>query len=158
MHQGVTAWVGSLAVVMAVWVAAGCGAAPQAAQGAVPWTSAEALAPADLVKALGAGGRAPTIVYVGFRALYHPGHIPGASFHGPASEPGGLEDLRRWAATLPKDAPLVIYCGCCPFDQCPNVVPAYRALRDLGFTKVRVLMLPTSFATDWVDKGYPVER
>jgi hypothetical protein len=23
---------------------------------------------------------------------------------------------------------------------------------------VRVLVLPTSFATDWVDKGYPIQK
>ena len=143
---------------MVVWAQVGCGAAPPAAAGGAPWTADEALAPADLVKMLGPGGTAPNVVYVGYRALYHPGHIPGASFHGPASEPAGIEDLQRWASSLAKDAPLVIYCGCCPFDHCPNVVPAYHALRQMGFTKLRVLILPTNFATDWVDKGYPIER
>jgi hypothetical protein len=97
-------------------------------------------------------------VYVGFRALYRPGHIPGATFHGPASDAAGLADLKQWAATQPKGAPLVVYCGCCPFEQCPNVVPAYRALREMGFTKLRILLLPTSFEVDWVQKGLPIEH
>ena len=28
----------------------------------------------------------------------------------------------------------------------------------MGFTKVRILDLPANFATDWVEKGYPVDR
>lgn len=41
--------------------------------------------------------------------------------------------------------------------ECPNVRPAFTALRDMGFTHLRVLMLPNNFAADWVDKHYPVE-
>jgi hypothetical protein len=28
----------------------------------------------------------------------------------------------------------------------------------MGFTHLRVLVLPKSFAEDWADKGYPVEK
>jgi hypothetical protein len=42
--------------------------------------------------------------------------------------------------------------------QCPNVRPAYKRLKDLGFTRVRVLILPTNFQTDWAARGYAVER
>jgi len=52
----------------------------------------------------------------------------------------------------------VIYCGCCPFDHCPNIRPAYTALNAMGFKKLRVLVLPTNFATDWVDKGFPMQK
>ena len=122
-----------------------------------PWTRSDLIDPEDLVKSLSAPDR-PTIVYVGFKALYHPGHIPGATFHGPASQPEGLDDLKRFAQALPRSAMLVIYCGCCPFEHCPNVTPAFSALRAMGFTKVRILDLPANFATDWVEKGYPVDR
>ncbi len=30
--------------------------------------------------------------------------------------------------------------------------------RDMGFTHLRVLVLPDNFGTDWAAKGYPVER
>ena len=129
----------------------------QSADRATPWTRSDLIAPADLVKSLTSPAR-PTIVYVGFKALYHPGHIPGATYHGPASQPEGLDDLKRFAAALPREALLVIYCGCCPFEHCPNVTPAFAALRAMGFTKVRILDLPTNFATDWVEKGFPVDR
>ncbi len=28
----------------------------------------------------------------------------------------------------------------------------------MGFTRLRVLMLPNDFNTDWISKGYPVEK
>jgi rhodanese-related sulfurtransferase len=95
---------------------------------------------------------------VGFKALFHPGHIPGATMQGPASTPEGLEALRKWAQSLPRDAVVVIYCGCCPLVHCPNVRPAFSALKAMGFTNVRVLELATNFGADWVEKGYPVDR
>lgn len=125
-----------------------------------PWSKAQVLLPADFAGELGnaKGESAPTIVYVGFRTLFEGGHVPGASFHGTASTEKGLAELKKWIATLPRTTNLVIYCGCCPFDHCPNIRPAYTALHDMGFTHVRVLVLPTSFAVDWVEKGYPMQK
>ncbi len=116
--------------------------------------------PKDLARelaSLGADPR-PTILYVGFRTLFAGGHIPGAIYHGSASTPQGLADIRNWAASLPRTTNLVIYCGCCPFERCPNIRPAFTLLRDLGFTHLRVLHLPTSFAIDWADKNYAIEK
>jgi thiosulfate/3-mercaptopyruvate sulfurtransferase len=125
-----------------------------------PWTKGQVFAAADLVRELpnSKGGTAPAIVYVGFRTLFEGGHVPLASFHGTASKEAGLRELRTWAGALPRSTNLVIYCGCCPFDRCPNIRPAYTAVHDLGFTHVRVLVLPTSFAADWVEKGYPIRK
>jgi thiosulfate/3-mercaptopyruvate sulfurtransferase len=125
-----------------------------------PWTNAQVLEAADLVHELGnsKGGTAPDIVYVGFRTLFAGGHVPSASFHGTASKEEGLRELKKWAGALPRSTNLVIYCGCCPFDRCPNIRPAYTAVHDLGFTHVRVLVLPTSFAADWVEKGYLMQK
>src|SRR2546430_10801412 len=63
----------------------------------------------------------PTVVFVGFRSLYVGGHVPGAAFHGTASTDQGLAELQAWAAIVPRSTDLVIYCGCCPFDKCPNI-------------------------------------
>jgi thiosulfate/3-mercaptopyruvate sulfurtransferase len=125
-----------------------------------PWTSAQVLLPADFVGQLGTGydAGAPKIIYVGFRTLFEGGHIPGASFYGTASKEEGLAELKKRVAAQPRAAAVVIYCGCCPFDRCPNIRPAYAALRDMGFTHIRVLVLPTSFAADWVEKGYPMQK
>ena len=125
-----------------------------------PWTSADTIQSADLVYELAGakGANSPTIVYVGFRTLFEGGHVPDASFHGTTSKEEGLAELKKWLATLPRSANLVIYCGCCPFDRCPNIRPAYKAVHEMGFTHVRVLVLPTSFAVDWVEKGYPMQK
>jgi thiosulfate/3-mercaptopyruvate sulfurtransferase len=127
---------------------------------AEPWKDGQVLHAADLVREIGntKDDGAPTIIYVGFRTLFEGGHIPAASFHGTASKEEGLAELKKWVASLPRSTNLVVYCGCCPFDRCPNIRPAYAALHEMGFTHVRVLVLPTSFAADWVEKGYPIEK
>jgi hypothetical protein len=51
-----------------------------------------------------------------------------------------------------------VYCGCCPLDRCPNLRPAFTALHDMGFTHLRVLLIPTNFYTDWVKPGFPFEK
>jgi hypothetical protein len=124
-----------------------------------PWTNSQTVQAVDLARELtDKSSTLPTVVYVGFHTLFGGGHIPGASFHGSASSEQGLSDLKKWADTLPRSADLVIYCGCCPIEKCPNIRPAFAALRDMGFKKLRVLVLPTSFAVDWVDKGYPTQK
>jgi thiosulfate/3-mercaptopyruvate sulfurtransferase len=124
-----------------------------------PWTAERIVQPAELARELGdKNGAQPIIVYVGFRTLFAGGHIPGATFHGSASTEQGLSDLRKWAEGLPRTADMVIYCGCCPFEKCPNIRPAFTALDKMGFKRLRVLFLPTNFATDWAEKDYPMEK
>jgi len=98
------------------------------------------------------------ILHVGFNVLYRPSHIPGSIYAGPGSKPEGIEVLKKAVAAEPHDRDIVIYCGCCPWDKCPNVKPALAALREMGFTHVRALVIPENFKTDWSDKNYPVER
>jgi hypothetical protein len=57
-----------------------------------------------------------------------------------------------------RDRELLVYCGCCPSNVCPNIRPAVKALEDMGFKNVKVLHLPHSFRLDWVNKGFPVEK
>lgn len=134
--------------------------APKAQSESDPWAAAETVAPADLVKELGDPDPAkrPVVACVGFKFLYDGGHVPGASYHGPASKDEGLADLKAWAQGLPKSSNVVLYCGCCPMVRCPNLRPAFAALHGEGFARLRVLLLPTNFATDWAGKGYPVEK
>ncbi len=44
-----------------------------------------------------------------------------------------------------------------PLEPLP-VKPAYAALHNLGFTKLKVLYIPDNLETDWVNEGYPVEK
>jgi len=123
-----------------------------------PWTKEQTLQPTDLVKELENSKIAPTVVFVGFNRLYSAGHIKDTQYHGTASNDEGLKELTSWAGSLPRATNLVIYCGCCPMDRCPNIRPAFKALQNLGFKSVRVLLLPTNFATDWADKGLPYNK
>jgi len=126
------------------------------AQTSDPWTQAELLPTASLAAQLKAG-QTPTIFSVAFPVLYRNRHLPHAIDAGPGSKPQGIEALKKGVAALPKDADIVIYCGCCPMVKCPNIRPAYRALKELGFTHVRVLDVPENMHTDWYSKNYPWE-
>jgi hypothetical protein len=98
------------------------------------------------------------VLYIGPAKLFGQGRIPGARNVGEAGDDDGRRALSAALASVPKDTEIVLYCGCCPVRSCPNVRPASAALRALGRPNARVLDLPTRFATDWADKGYPVER
>jgi thiosulfate/3-mercaptopyruvate sulfurtransferase len=121
-----------------------------------PWGT-NTVKPADLVTELASADK-PVVVCTAPPFMYRVSHIPGAVLQGPASSPDVLGELTAWAQPLPRSTNLVIYCGCCPLEHCPNLRPAYTALKGLGFTRLRVLILANNFGTDWVDRGYPVER
>jgi thiosulfate/3-mercaptopyruvate sulfurtransferase len=123
-----------------------------------PWTAAQTVQPADFAKELVGGKSKPTILFVGFQRLYSAGHIKGAQYHGSGGRTEGLAEIKKWAEPLPRSTNLVIYCGCCPLDHCPNLRPAFTALHKMGFSKLRALILPSSFAVDWADKGLPYEK
>jgi thiosulfate/3-mercaptopyruvate sulfurtransferase len=120
--------------------------------------SPELIQPEELAKVLKSSVAKPIVFNVGPRLIYVQAHIRGAEFIGPTAKPEGLEKLRARAASLPRDSFLVIYCGCCPWEHCPNIRPAYKELKQMGFTRVKVLYIATSFGTDWVDKGYPAAK
>lgn len=117
--------------------------------------SPQLIQPTELAQAMKSAQK-PVVLYVGPKAFFIQAHIPGSEYLGPMTKPEGLEKLRARVASLPKDSEVVIYCGCCPWDHCPNIRPAYSALKKAGFTKARVLYLATSFGVDWKDKGLPV--
>jgi rhodanese-related sulfurtransferase len=100
------------------------------AQNPVNWTKDQLLEPHELASVLTSGKKLPAIFSVG----------PGASI--PQS----------------KDASIVLYCGCCPFENCPNVRPAIALLKDSGYTNYKLLNLPSNLKKDWIDKGYPTVK
>ena len=89
------------------------------------------------------------------RHFFDQAHIPGSRFAGPGASPAGLEALRKAVAAVPKTKTVVLYCGCCPWERCPNMEQPWRLLVAAGFTDVRVLYIPTNFGRDWVGKGHP---
>jgi 3-mercaptopyruvate sulfurtransferase SseA len=123
-----------------------------------PWTAGDVIEADQLAARLTSKTASkPPIFYVGFGILYRSKHIPGAEFIGPGSKQEGLQALREAALKHKRTEEIVIYCGCCPWDHCPNMRPAFIMLHELGFKRVRVLSLPTSFPKDWIEKGYPFE-
>jgi thiosulfate/3-mercaptopyruvate sulfurtransferase len=128
--------------------------------GHVPASSiptADLIQPADLAATL-KGGDKPLVLQVGSHVMYAEAHIPGAEYAGPTGQDAGLEILKARVATLPKDTAIVLYCGCCPWDRCPNIAPAYNLLHTQGFTHLKVLYIADNFGNNWVAKGYPVEK
>jgi rhodanese-related sulfurtransferase len=127
-------------------------------QGPDPWPSTAVMEPAALASILkSADGKQPHVICVAFPVLYRARHIVHATYAGPGSKAEGIEALKKAVAGLDKNADIVLYCGCCPMDHCPNIRPAFRALAELGYKNVRILDIPTNTATDWTAKGYPTE-
>jgi hypothetical protein len=99
----------------------------------------------------------PLMLQIGSRLMFAQAHIPGSEYIGPGSQQAGRDALKLRVAKLDRKSPIVLYCGCCPWNRCPNVGPAYSLLAGLGFTHVRVLYFANNFGADWAARGYPVE-
>lgn len=116
-----------------------------------PWTESQLLAPSDLAAVIqNPKAKKPVIFCVGPGAL-----VKGSLDMGPAHEKENLEKLRQALSKLPTGTEVVIYCGCCPFEHCPNIRPAFALLNEMKFTHARLLNLEHNIHTDWVMKGYP---
>ncbi|HXJ87046.1 MAG TPA: rhodanese-like domain-containing protein [Candidatus Binatia bacterium] len=124
--------------------------------GAIP--TSRLINPEDLVKVMQSGKEKPLVLQVGSHTLFLQAHIPGSEYVGAASTELGLQQLRKRVESLPRNKFLVIYCGCCPWNHCPNLKPADDALQALGFTNGKVLYIADNFGTNWVDRGYPTAK
>jgi thiosulfate/3-mercaptopyruvate sulfurtransferase len=142
-----------------VLLAATLAPVPASAQEPDPWKPSDLLQPADVAARLSSSGSAkPVLIEVSFPFLYRQRRIPGSTYAGPGSKPDGINKLRETVAKLPRNREIVLYCGCCPWNQCPNMRPAFRVLRDMGFRNVKAMYVPTNLVKDWIEKGYPIER
>ena len=121
--------------------------------------SSSLIQPEELAKIVEAprGGK-PLILQTGSHVLFQQAHISGSEYVGAASTEAGQQSLKKRVEGLPKNTFIVLYCGCCPWGHCPNVEPADRTLRSLGFIKVKTLYIANNFGTDWVQKGYPTAK
>lgn len=117
-----------------------------------PWTQQQLLEPVVLVKILKNPKSAQPIIYcIGPEAI-----IKNSIQIGSAQEKNSLMKFKQQLSKLPKDANIVIYCGCCPFDVCPNIRPAFSLLNEMKFKHYKLLNLPHNIKVDWIDHGYPV--
>lgn len=154
----VAALAGLLAAHVPLHAQFGIGAPPPESAFSIP--AAQLMQPAELNRLLqhAQGANRPLVLQVGSRQLFAQAHIAGSEYAGAGSQPEGLKQLQNRVAPLARQSFIVLYCGCCPWNRCPNVGSAFRLLRDMGFTRVKVLYLASNLGADWVDKGYPVER
>jgi hypothetical protein len=77
---------------------------------------------------------------------------------GPGSRAEGLEALRKSLVSVPRNRQIVLYCGCCPWNVCPNVRPAFKLVREMGFRQAKLVTIPENLHQDWISKGYPITR
>jgi hypothetical protein len=116
-----------------------------------PWSDSQLMAPADLAAKLKHPEANKILIYsVGPGAL-----IRGSLDMGPANAKENLDKLKHSLDKLPRNTEIVIYCGCCPFDRCPNIRPAFSLLVEMKFTNAHLLNIEHNIRTDWVAKGYP---
>lgn len=116
-----------------------------------PWNANQLLEPQTLAKKITQNqANNILILSVGPDAI-----IKGSVDIGPTTEQENLNKLKNYLKNVPKSKEVVIYCGCCPFDKCPNIRPAFKALKDMGFKNPKLLNLPKNIKVDWLDKDYP---
>lgn len=120
------------------------------AQKPVNWTPDQLIEPATLAKTIESNKDLPLIYCVGPGVV-----IPHSIDIGMTNDAKNVAKLKDSLNTLPRNSNIVIYCGCCPFDHCPNVRPAIALLRQMKFTNYHLLDLPHNIKTDWIAKGYP---
>lgn len=119
-----------------------------------PWSPDQLMEPGDLAFILNdPQSQQPIVVSVGPGAV-----IKGSHQIGPTVENVNLKKLEDHLETLQRDANVVIYCGCCPFNKCPNIRPAFAMLNTKGFKNHKLLNLPQNVKADWIDRGYPVNE
>lgn len=124
-----------------------------------PWQAGQLITAESLAASLSDGAvEKPVMLYVGYPVLYQGGHITGSIFAGPGSKPDGLQKLKQEAKGLSRDKPIVLYCGCCPWKDCPNVRPAFRTLEELGFKNIKVLYVAKNLLKDWIARGFPTQK
>lgn len=123
------------------------------AQTSEPWTTKDLMEPATLANMMNnAKSQKPVIYNIGPVA-----DIQGAIKIGSTVDKAALEKLKKELTKVPKDKMVVIYCGCCPFRTCPNVRPAFKLLKELGYKNARLLNLKQNLKVDWTDYGYPMD-
>ena len=117
-----------------------------------PWRPDQLMEPKDLAVILNSSTIVkPLIISVGPAGL-----IKDAVDIGPVHEKENFDKLKEFLSKEKKDRQIVIYCGCCPFEHCPNIRPAFKLLNDMKFTNQKLLNLSRNLKADWINNGYPM--
>lgn len=119
-----------------------------------PWKQEQLMKPEELAELLNDADKKndPVIFNIG-----PAGAIKGSIEIGFVNDSKGIKKLESNLKNLSKDKFIVLYCGCCPFEHCPNIRPAFDLLNKKGYKNHRLLDLPKNLKVDWIDKGFPME-
>jgi len=120
------------------------------AQNPVNWTNDQLLQPSELAATIKDNKEISVIFSIGPGAV-----IPHSRDMGMIKEEENMKKFRGELEPLPRDTSIIIYCGCCPYEHCPNVRPAIELLMEMKFTHYKLLDLPHNIKIDWINKGYP---
>ena len=118
-----------------------------------PWTKEQLMKPSELAAKLKNSETSTFVIY----NIGPSGKIPSSIDIGATQEKENIKKLEKALKLVPKNTEVIIYCGCCPFDNCPNIRPAFQLLKEKGFAKPRLLELNDNLKVDWIDKGYPIQ-
>ena len=116
-----------------------------------PWKPNQLLTPADLATTINNKDASQPVIY----SIGPSAYIKGSIDIGDTKDKENLDKLKEQVSKLPKNAAIVIYCGCCPFEHCPNIRPAFNLLTKMNFTNYKLLNLEHNIKIDWINKGYP---
>jgi thiosulfate/3-mercaptopyruvate sulfurtransferase len=117
-----------------------------------PWKQNQLIEPSSLAAIINnPSAKQPIIYSIGFGD-----GVKNSIIEGPVKDSVNLLKWKNELEKLPRNAKIVIYCGCCPFEHCPNIRPAFKLLNEMGFTNQKLLDLSHNLKADWIDKGYPV--
>ena len=117
-----------------------------------PWSRSQLLEPKELSYKIETGKNLPKVISIG------PGVVIKNSIGiGECRYNENIERLRTLVSTYRKDKEIVLYCGCCPFENCPNIRPAFTLMNELGFKNHKLLNIKNNIKADWIDMGYQTE-
>jgi len=117
-----------------------------------PWSDQQLMPPDELAKFINEGTNKKMYIY----SIGPSGLIKTAIEIGDGNDEKNMDKLKNEISSLPKDANIVVYCGCCPFEHCPNIRPVFNLFNEMKFTNHKLLNLPQNLKVDWIDKGYPM--
>ncbi len=117
-----------------------------------PWGMSQLLEPKLISHIIYIGKDIPKIISIG------PGVVIKNSIGiGECRYNENIEKLKSLVSSFSKDDEIVLYCGCCPFKNCPNIRPAFALINKLGFKNHKLLNIKNNIKADWIDMGYQTE-
>ena len=118
-----------------------------------PWSKNQIISPELLAQKLKLSKELqPMIINIG-----GVGSIKNSIEIGAMTEKENVAKLKKLLRNTPQTKEIVIYCGCCPFANCPNIRPAFNLLIEQHFTNAKLLNLHNNLKVNWIDKGFPMD-